>query len=94
MQPNCLQPRHSGLTSGVMVWRAISYDSRSTLAVIPNILTANLYISLVIQLVVLPFMNSIQRGAFQQDKTAVAMQRVLQSVEMLLANKTMRFVSN
>ena len=32
--------------------------------VIPNTLTANLYVSLIIQLVVLPFMNSIQ-GEFQ-----------------------------
>ncbi|GBM95972.1 hypothetical protein AVEN_7268-1 [Araneus ventricosus] len=55
LQPNCLRPRHTGPTPGVMVWGAISYDSRSTLVVIPNTLNANLYVSLVIQPVVLPF---------------------------------------
>ena len=54
LQSNCLRPRHMGPTPGVMVWGTISYDSRSTLVVIPNTLTANLYVSLVIQPVVLP----------------------------------------
>ena len=71
LQPNCLLPRHTGPTPGVMVWGAISYDSRSTLVVIPNTLTANLYVSLVIQPVVLPFMNSIQGGIFQQITLAL-----------------------
>ncbi|GBO21440.1 hypothetical protein AVEN_162579-1 [Araneus ventricosus] len=70
-----------------MVWRAISYDSRSTLVVIPRTLTANLYVSLVIQPFVLPFMNSIQGCVFQQDNvcphTAVVTQHALQSVDML-----------
>lgn len=83
----CLRPRHTGPTPGVMVWGAISYDSRSTLVVIPRTLTANLYVSLVIQPVVLPFMNSIQGGVFQQDNarphTAVVTQHALQSVDML-----------
>ncbi|GBN32295.1 hypothetical protein AVEN_69803-1 [Araneus ventricosus] len=70
-----------------MVWGAISYDSRSTLVVIPRTLTANLYVSLVIQPVLLPFMNSIQGSVFQQDNahlpTAVVTQHALQSVDML-----------
>ncbi|GBM40337.1 hypothetical protein AVEN_23898-1 [Araneus ventricosus] len=61
--------------------------SRSTLVVIPRILTANLYVSLVIQPVVLPFMNSIQGDVFQQDNarphTAIVAQHALQSVDML-----------
>ncbi|GBM30418.1 hypothetical protein AVEN_202997-1, partial [Araneus ventricosus] len=66
LQPTCLQPRHTGPTPGVMVSGAISYHSRSTLVVIPRTLTANLYVSLVIQPVVLPFMNSIQGGVFNR----------------------------
>ncbi|GBN74691.1 hypothetical protein AVEN_204936-1 [Araneus ventricosus] len=70
-----------------MVWGTISYDSRSTLAVIPRTPTANLFVSLVIQPVVLPFMNSIQGGVFQQDNarphTAVVTQHALQSVDVL-----------
>ncbi|GBO27414.1 hypothetical protein AVEN_15899-1 [Araneus ventricosus] len=65
LQPTCLRPRHTKSTPGVMVWGAISYDSRRTLVVIPRTLTANLDVSLVIQPVVLPFMNSIQEGVFQ-----------------------------
>ncbi|GBN01746.1 hypothetical protein AVEN_73116-1, partial [Araneus ventricosus] len=64
LQTTCLRPRHTGPTPLVMVWGAISYDIRGTLVVIPRTLTANLYVSLVIQPVVLPFMNSFQRGVF------------------------------
>ncbi|GFX55652.1 uncharacterized protein TNCV_269401 [Trichonephila clavipes] len=48
LQPNCLQSRHAGPTPEVTVWGAIFYiyDNRSTLVVIPNPLTANLYASL------------------------------------------------
>ncbi|GBM76207.1 Transposable element Tc1 transposase [Araneus ventricosus] len=78
LQPACLRPRYTGPTSGVMVWGAISYDSRSTLVVIPRTLTANLYVRLVI-----PFKG----GVFQQDNacphTAVVTQHALQSVNML-----------
>ncbi|GBN21252.1 hypothetical protein AVEN_205900-1 [Araneus ventricosus] len=87
LQPNCVRPRHTGPTPGVMVWGAISYDSRSTLVVIPNTLNANLYVSLVIQPVVLPFMSSIQGGIFQQDNalphTAAVSQLALQGVDIL-----------
>ncbi|GBL78096.1 hypothetical protein AVEN_143391-1 [Araneus ventricosus] len=87
LKPTCLRPRHTGPAPGVMVWGAISYDSRSTLVVIPRTLTANLYVSLVIQPVVLPFMNSIQGGVFQQNNarphTAIVSQHALQSADML-----------
>ena len=65
LQPNCFQPRQKGPTIGVVVWGAIFYDNRSPLVVIPNTLTGNLYVSLVIQPVVLSFMNRIQGGVFQ-----------------------------
>ncbi|GBN07515.1 hypothetical protein AVEN_252890-1 [Araneus ventricosus] len=70
-----------------MVWREISHDSRNTHVVIPRTLTANLYVSLVIQPVVLPFRKSIQGGIFQQDnarpRTAVVTQHALHIVDML-----------
>ncbi|GBM78580.1 hypothetical protein AVEN_200711-1 [Araneus ventricosus] len=87
LQPTCLRPRHTGPTPGVTVWGATSYGSRSTLVVIPRTLTANLYVGLVIQPVVLPFMNSIQGGVFQQHNAcphaAVVTQHALQSVDIL-----------
>ncbi|GBN81409.1 hypothetical protein AVEN_58133-1 [Araneus ventricosus] len=88
LQPTCLRPRHTGPTPGVRIWGAVSCDSRSTLVVIPRTLTLNLYVSLVIQSVVLPFMSSIQGGVFQQDNTrphtAVVTQHALQSFECCL----------
>ncbi|GBM82199.1 hypothetical protein AVEN_179510-1 [Araneus ventricosus] len=70
-----------------MIWEEISYDSRSTLVVIPRTLTTNVHVSLVIQPVVMPFMNIIQGGVLQQDNalpyTAVVTQHALQSVDML-----------
>ncbi|GBM52646.1 hypothetical protein AVEN_68331-1 [Araneus ventricosus] len=70
-----------------MVWGAISYDSRSTLVVIPRTQTENLNVSLVIQLVALSFMNSNQEGVFQQNNarphTAVVTQHALRCVDML-----------
>ncbi|GBO19986.1 Transposable element Tc1 transposase, partial [Araneus ventricosus] len=87
LQPTCLWPRHTEPSPGVMLWGAIVYDSRSTLVIIPRTLTANLYVSLAIQPVVLPFMDSIQGGVFLQDNTrphtAVVTQHALQSVDML-----------
>ncbi|GFX91524.1 uncharacterized protein TNCV_3681101 [Trichonephila clavipes] len=70
-----------------MVWEANSYDNRRTLVVIPNTLIANFYASLVIQSIVLPFMNNIQGRVFQKDNalphTTVVTQRALQSADML-----------
>ncbi|GBO14951.1 hypothetical protein AVEN_84203-1 [Araneus ventricosus] len=70
-----------------MVWGVISYDNRSTPVIIPRTLTAKLYVNLVIQPLMLPFMNSIQGGVFKQESahplTAVVTQHTLQTVGML-----------
>ncbi|GFW78734.1 uncharacterized protein TNCV_4261571 [Trichonephila clavipes] len=89
MQPNRLWSRHIGSKSGVLVWGAIPYiyDNRNTLVVITHPLTPNLYVSLAIQPVALPFMNMIQRGAFQLDNvllyTAVVIQHALKGIDLL-----------
>ncbi|GBN51054.1 hypothetical protein AVEN_236621-1 [Araneus ventricosus] len=87
LQPTCLRLRYTRPIPGIMVLGTISYDSSSTPVVIPRTLTANLYVSLVIQPVVLPFMDRIQGGVFQQDNArshiAVVTQHALQSVDML-----------
>ncbi|GFY14630.1 HTH_Tnp_Tc3_2 domain-containing protein [Trichonephila clavipes] len=81
---NCQRPSHTRPAPGVMVRGAISYDSKNSLMVITNTLTANLYVNLVIHPIVLPFMNCIQRGIFEQNyarpHTAVITQCALQSV--------------
>ena len=57
--------------------------------VIPNTLTSNLYVTLVIQPVVLQLMNSIQGRVFQQDNdrphTAFETQYALQNADMIPA---------
>ncbi|GBM58835.1 hypothetical protein AVEN_206014-1 [Araneus ventricosus] len=63
-EPSCLLRRTTRPTPGVIVWAVISYDSRSTLVFIPRTLTANLYVRLVIELVVLTFIT-IPGGIFQ-----------------------------
>ncbi|GFV33078.1 uncharacterized protein TNCV_250821 [Trichonephila clavipes] len=86
LQPNCLQTRHTGLTPGIIVWRAISYDTRSTLVAIPNTLTAYLEESLVILPIDLPFINSNKGGVSQQDNahplTIVVTQPSLESADL------------
>ncbi|GFV60542.1 transposable element Tc1 transposase [Trichonephila clavipes] len=87
LQPNCVRPGHTEPTPGVMVWGAISYDSRSTPVVIPNTLPLNLHVRLIIQPIALPFIKSIQVEVFQQENTrsysTLLTQRFLQCIEML-----------
>lgn len=81
VQSTYIWPRHIGLTPGVMVRGAISYESGHTLVVIPLFLTVNLYVSLEIELLLPPFMNSTEKGVFEQDnprsQIAVVTQLVL-----------------
>ncbi|GBM62030.1 hypothetical protein AVEN_220957-1 [Araneus ventricosus] len=73
-----------------MVWGTISYDSKKTFVVISGTLTANLYVRLVIEPVVLLFLIAITRSVFQQNKafryTAAVTLRSLQIVDMLPRN--------
>lgn len=50
-----------------MEWGAIFYDNRIFLVIIRNTMAANVYIRIVIEPVVLLFMNDIKGGMFQQD---------------------------
>lgn len=49
-----------------MIWEEISYNSRTPL-VLQNTMMANVYVRTIIGSVILLFMNSIERGLFQQD---------------------------
>lgn len=79
--------RHTGPTPGIMVWGAISYDSRSPLVVVEGTMTARRYVDQVIRPVVIPFMNTIPNGVFQQDNarphTAVITRVALQHVPIM-----------
>ena len=66
MPATSLWPRHTRLKPEVMFYSEILYDSRSTLMVIPNTVTANVYASMVIQPVALPFIFRTQ-GEFSKS---------------------------
>ncbi|GFV06506.1 transposable element Tc1 transposase [Trichonephila clavipes] len=65
--PECVIERNSGLTTGVMVWDAISYHGRSNLLRFEGNLNSNRYVREVLHLEVVPFLQSIPGAIFQQD---------------------------
>ena len=85
--PDCICPNHTGLISDFLIWRAISYKSRSHLVFLQGKLNSALNIAQVVNPVLLPFLR--QQGAvlFQQDNarpfTAAAMQRALRGPQKL-----------
>ncbi|GFW28384.1 hypothetical protein TNCV_4640491 [Trichonephila clavipes] len=63
----CVIKRHSGLTTGVMVWSVISYHGRSNLLRIESNLSSNRNVREVLQPEVVPFLQRIHGAIFQQD---------------------------
>ncbi|KFM58838.1 Transposable element Tc1 transposase, partial [Stegodyphus mimosarum] len=59
--------RHTAITPGVMVWGAISYDSRSSLVILRTSLTVQRYIDTILRPVALRFMARHPGAIFQQD---------------------------
>ncbi|GFU12969.1 transposable element Tcb2 transposase [Trichonephila clavipes] len=59
--------RHTARTTGVMVWGAIAYDSRSTLLVMRRTLTGQRYVDDILRPYVRPFLNGLPGAIFQQD---------------------------
>ncbi|GFU79828.1 transposable element Tcb2 transposase [Trichonephila clavipes] len=51
--------RHTARTAGVMVWRAIAYDNRSTLFVMRGTLMGQRYVDDILRSHVGPFLNGI-----------------------------------
>ncbi|GFV63038.1 transposable element Tcb2 transposase [Trichonephila clavipes] len=66
--PECVIERNSGLTTGVMVWDAISYHARFNLLRIESNLNSNRYVREVLNPEVVPILQSIPGAIFQQDK--------------------------
>lgn len=59
--------RHTGPQQGIMVWGAISFDSRTPLVVIRGTLTAQRYVDDILRPVLLPFLLQYPGLVFQQD---------------------------
>ncbi|GFT34908.1 transposable element Tc1 transposase [Trichonephila clavipes] len=65
----CVIERHSGLTTGDMVWGAISYHGRSNLLQSECHLNSNRCVREVLQPEVVSFPQGIPEAIFQQDNT-------------------------
>ncbi|GFW66329.1 transposable element Tcb1 transposase [Trichonephila clavipes] len=59
--------RHTGSAPGIMVWGGIGYHSRTPLVRIIGTLNSQRYISEVLELVVLPYLQGIATAIFLQD---------------------------
>ncbi|GFU25832.1 transposable element Tc1 transposase [Trichonephila clavipes] len=70
--------RHTARTSGVMVWGAIAYDSRSTLIAIRGTLTGQRYVDDILRSHVGPFLNGLPGAIFQQDNARPQTARIAQ----------------
>lgn len=84
---DCIRPRHTGPTPGIMVWGAISYTGRTHLVIIEGTLNSARYIQTVIEPIVLPFLDRQGNMLFQQDNArphvSRATQRALERVSQL-----------
>ncbi|UYV84811.1 hypothetical protein LAZ67_X003588, partial [Cordylochernes scorpioides] len=67
VDPGLTVEHHTGPQQGVMVWGAISFDSRIPLVVIPGTLTAQRYVDDILWPVLLPFLSHHPGLTFQQD---------------------------
>ncbi|GFV98651.1 transposable element Tcb2 transposase [Trichonephila clavipes] len=78
LDPAFALQRHTAPTTGVIVWGVIAYNTRSRLVLIRGTMTAQRYIHVILQPHVLPFMQRLPGGIFQQDIARPHTARVLQ----------------
>ncbi|UYV63751.1 hypothetical protein LAZ67_2005502 [Cordylochernes scorpioides] len=67
VNPGLTVEHHTGPQQGVMVWGAISFDSRTPLVVIPGTLRAQRYVDDILRPVLWPFLSRHPGLTFQQD---------------------------
>ncbi|GFY01493.1 transposable element Tc3 transposase [Trichonephila clavipes] len=73
-----LNNRHTGPAPGIMVWGGIGYHSRTPLVCIAGTLNIQLYISEVLEPVVLPYLQGLATTKFQQDNARPHVVRIVQ----------------
>ncbi|UYV75101.1 SIM2 [Cordylochernes scorpioides] len=76
VDPGLTVEHHTGPQQGVMVWGAISFDSRAPLVVIPGTLTAQRYVDDILRPVLLPFLSHHPGLTFKQDNARPQTARV------------------
>ncbi|GFV01246.1 transposable element Tcb1 transposase [Trichonephila clavipes] len=75
---SCVMHLHTGLSLGIMVWVGIGYHSRTALERIAGTLKSQRYISEVLELVVLPYLQGLTTAIFQQDNARPNVTRIFQ----------------
>ena len=78
MLNSCVMHRHTGPAPGIMVWGGIGYHSRTPLVRIAGTLKSQRYISEVLELVVLPYLQGLPTAIFQQDNARPHVTRIVQ----------------
>ncbi|GFX80761.1 transposable element Tcb1 transposase [Trichonephila clavipes] len=78
MLNSCVMHRHICPAPGIMVWDGIGYHSITHLVRIAGNLNYQLYISEVLEPVVLPYFQGLTTAIFQQDNTRPHVARILQ----------------
>ncbi|UYV69907.1 Transposase [Cordylochernes scorpioides] len=85
--PAAIVERPTVRQRGIMVWGAITYESRSPLLRIQGTMTAQRYVDDVLRPVTLPYLQGVPNALYQQDNarphTARISQQALQDVQML-----------
>ncbi|GFW93869.1 transposable element Tcb1 transposase [Trichonephila clavipes] len=73
----CVRHRHTGHAPDIMVCGGIVYHSRTPLVRIDGTLNSQHYISKVLELVVLPYLQDVATAIFQQDNVRPHVARIV-----------------
>ncbi|GFV73320.1 transposable element Tcb1 transposase [Trichonephila clavipes] len=77
MLNSCVMHRHTGPVPGIMVWGGIVYHSPTPLVRMAGTLNSQRYISVVLEPVVLPYLQGLAIAIFQQDNARPHVARFL-----------------
>ncbi|GFV67943.1 transposable element Tcb1 transposase [Trichonephila clavipes] len=78
MLKSCVMHRHTGPAPDIMAWGGIEYHSRTPLVRNAGTLNCQLYISAVLQPVVLPYLQGLATAIFQQYNPRPRVTRIVQ----------------
>ncbi|GFX86845.1 transposable element Tcb1 transposase [Trichonephila clavipes] len=78
MLNSCVMHHHTGTAQGIMVWGGIGYHSRTPLVRIAGTLNSQRYMYLVLEPVVLPYLQGLATAIFQQDNARLYVARIVQ----------------
>ncbi|GFT04841.1 transposable element Tcb1 transposase [Trichonephila clavipes] len=78
MLNSCVMHHLTGPVPGIMVWGGIGYHSRTPLVCIAGTLNGQRYISVVLNPVVLPYLQGLATAIFQQDNAWPHVARIVQ----------------